>query len=120
MVRCTTIPSTSTISCPRPGNGSSRSCKATSTTTRYRETSRVWGVSAFLAPTANGTPPERKHPGIGQLLSLPGSPNTLLSSRQRARVRALAACEDFLTLWKDTDPDNPILKEAKAEYAKLQ
>jgi hypothetical protein len=27
---------------------------------------------------------------------------------------------DFLTLWKDADPDIPILKEAKAEYAKLQ
>ncbi|MGA8621419.1 MAG: hypothetical protein WB660_23200 [Candidatus Sulfotelmatobacter sp.] len=25
----------------------------------------------------------------------------------------------FLTLWKDADPDIPILKEAKAEYAKL-
>jgi tetratricopeptide (TPR) repeat protein len=37
-----------------------------------------------------------------------------------ARVRALAAYKDFLTLWKDADPDLPILKEAKAEYAKLQ
>ena len=37
-----------------------------------------------------------------------------------ARVRALAAYKDFLTLWKDADPDVPILKEAKAEYAKLQ
>jgi ATP/maltotriose-dependent transcriptional regulator MalT len=37
-----------------------------------------------------------------------------------ARVRALAAYQDFLTLWKDADPDIPILKEAKAEYAKLQ
>src|ERR1035437_7097968 len=39
-----------------------------------------------------------------------------------ARVRALAAYKDFLMLWKDadTDPDIPILKEAKAEYAKLQ
>ena len=37
-----------------------------------------------------------------------------------ARVRALAAYRDFLTLWKDADPDIPILKEAKAEYAKLQ
>ncbi len=36
-----------------------------------------------------------------------------------ARVRALAAYKDFLTLWKDADPDIPILKEAKAEYAKL-
>ena len=37
-----------------------------------------------------------------------------------ARVRALAAYKDFLTLWKDADPDIPILKRAKAEYAKLQ
>ena len=37
-----------------------------------------------------------------------------------ARVRALAAYKDFLTLWKDADPDIPILKQAKIEYAKLQ
>jgi eukaryotic-like serine/threonine-protein kinase len=37
-----------------------------------------------------------------------------------ARVRALAAYKDFLTLWKDADPDIPVLKEAKAEYARLQ
>jgi serine/threonine protein kinase/tetratricopeptide (TPR) repeat protein len=37
-----------------------------------------------------------------------------------ARVRALAAYKDFLSLWKDADPDIPILKQAKAEYAKLQ
>jgi serine/threonine protein kinase/tetratricopeptide (TPR) repeat protein len=37
-----------------------------------------------------------------------------------ARVRALAAYKHFLTLWKDADPDIPILKEAKAEYGKLQ
>jgi serine/threonine protein kinase/tetratricopeptide (TPR) repeat protein len=37
-----------------------------------------------------------------------------------ARVRALAAYKDFLTLWKDADLDIPILKEAQAEYAKLQ
>ena len=36
-----------------------------------------------------------------------------------ARTRALAAYKDFLTLWKDADPEIPILKEAKAEYAKL-
>ena len=29
-----------------------------------------------------------------------------------------AAYQDFLTLWKDADPDIPILKQAKAEYAK--
>jgi eukaryotic-like serine/threonine-protein kinase len=37
-----------------------------------------------------------------------------------ARVRALAAFKDFLNLWKDADPDIPILNQAKAEYAKLQ
>jgi eukaryotic-like serine/threonine-protein kinase len=37
-----------------------------------------------------------------------------------ARTRALAAYQDFLTLWKNADPDIPILKQAKAEYAKLQ
>jgi hypothetical protein len=37
-----------------------------------------------------------------------------------ARVRALGAYKDFLTLWKDADPDIPVLKEAKAEYAKLR
>jgi serine/threonine protein kinase/Flp pilus assembly protein TadD len=36
------------------------------------------------------------------------------------RIRALAAYQDFFALWKDADPDIPILKEAKAEYAKLQ
>jgi tetratricopeptide (TPR) repeat protein len=37
-----------------------------------------------------------------------------------ARVRALAAYKDFLIQWKDADPDIPILKQAKAEYAKLR
>jgi eukaryotic-like serine/threonine-protein kinase len=34
-------------------------------------------------------------------------------------AKAKAAYQDFLTLWKDADPDIPILKQAKAEYAKL-
>jgi predicted Zn-dependent protease len=34
--------------------------------------------------------------------------------------KARAAYLDFLTLWKDADPDIPTLKQAKAEYAKLQ
>ncbi len=37
-----------------------------------------------------------------------------------ARTRALAAYKEFLALWKGADPDVPLLKEAKAEYAKLQ
>jgi tetratricopeptide (TPR) repeat protein len=34
--------------------------------------------------------------------------------------KARAAYQDFLTLWKDADPDIPILVQAKAEYAKLR
>ncbi len=36
-----------------------------------------------------------------------------------ARVRALAAYKEFLSFWKEADPDTPILKQAQAEYAKL-
>jgi tetratricopeptide (TPR) repeat protein/predicted Ser/Thr protein kinase len=35
-------------------------------------------------------------------------------------AKARTAYQDFLTLWKDADPDTPILKQAKAEYAKLK
>jgi hypothetical protein len=35
-------------------------------------------------------------------------------------AKAKAAYQDFFALWKDADPDIPILKEAKAEFAKLQ
>src|SRR5262249_36005224 len=34
--------------------------------------------------------------------------------------KARSACRDFFALWQIVDPDIPILKEAKAEYAKLQ
>ena len=47
--------------------------------------------------------------------------------RIRARSRltgdnagARTAYQDFFALWKDADPDVPILKEAKAEYTNLQ
>jgi tetratricopeptide (TPR) repeat protein len=35
-------------------------------------------------------------------------------------IKARAAYQDFLTLWKDADPDTPILRQAKTEYARLQ
>jgi hypothetical protein len=35
-------------------------------------------------------------------------------------AKARATYEEFLALWKDADPDIPILKQAKADYAKLQ
>jgi len=63
------------------------------------------------------------HPGIVQNFVL-GSLARLQLARAYAvsgdPARAKVAYQDFLTLWKDADPDIPILKEAKAEYAKLQ
>jgi hypothetical protein len=35
-------------------------------------------------------------------------------------AKARIAYQDFLTLWKDADPDIPVLKQAKAEYARFQ
>ena len=35
------------------------------------------------------------------------------------KIKAKSAYEDFFTLWKEADPDVPILKSARAEYDKL-
>ena len=56
------------------------------------------------------------------------SPACALSHLQLGRARALSgdaaaartAYQDFFALWKDADPNIPILKEAKAEYTKLE
>ncbi len=67
-----------------------------------------------------------------KLLSHPGvvlaDPAGAVARLQMARAVALAgdngkaktAYEDFLTLWKNADPNVAILKEAKAEYRKVQ
>ncbi len=63
------------------------------------------------------------HPGLG----FP-SATTALSRLQLARAQAMMSdkaaarksYQDFLTLWKDADPDIPIYQQAKAEYAKLR
>jgi eukaryotic-like serine/threonine-protein kinase len=47
-----------------------------------------------------------------------GLARALASAGDKAAART--AYQDFLALWNDADPDTPILKEAKAEYAKLQ
>jgi hypothetical protein len=39
---------------------------------------------------------------------------------QSETAKAKAAYQDFLTLWKDADSDIPVLKQAKAEYGRLQ
>jgi eukaryotic-like serine/threonine-protein kinase len=63
------------------------------------------------------------HPGIAL-----NSPVGVLAHLEMARayvmqgdtVRGRAAYADFLTLWKYADPHIPVLKQAKAEYSKLQ
>jgi hypothetical protein len=42
------------------------------------------------------------------------------TSRREIRTKAKSAYGDFLALWKNADPDIPILKQAKAEYTRLQ
>jgi len=60
---------------------------------------------------------QASHYSIGALARLGlGRANALQGNKAESR----AAYQDFLTLWKDADPDIPILKQAKAEYAKLQ
>ena len=48
------------------------------------------------------------HLGIARAYSLSGD-----------QSKARSAYQDFLALWKDADPDIPILKQAKSEYASL-
>jgi serine/threonine protein kinase/Tfp pilus assembly protein PilF len=59
------------------------------------------------------------HLGVARANALE-SKTSLGADATAARLRALAAYKHFLALWKDADPDIPILKQAKAEYAKLQ
>jgi eukaryotic-like serine/threonine-protein kinase len=59
------------------------------------------------------------HLGVARANALQAK-NSTGADADAARVRALAAYKDFLTLWNDADPDIPIFKQAKAEYAKLQ
>lgn len=49
------------------------------------------------------------HLGLGRAYTIEGD-----------SAKAKAAYRDFFTLWKDAEPDIPILKQAKAEYAMLK
>jgi len=59
------------------------------------------------------------HLGVARANALQAK-NSQGADADLARSRALAAYKDFLALWKEADPDIPILKQAKAEYGKLQ
>ena len=54
------------------------------------------------------------HLGLARAYALDAAKNPAVHDK------ASAAYQDFFALWKDADADLPILKEAKAEYAKLQ
>ncbi len=63
------------------------------------------------------------HPGLignSPLIALAHLGLARAYAMQGDTAKARAKYQDFLTLWKDADPDIPILKAAKAEYAKLQ
>src|SRR5262249_50376281 len=47
--------------------------------------------------------------GLGRAYALQGD-----------KVKSRMAYQDFLALWKDADPDVPLLKQAKLEYTKVQ
>jgi eukaryotic-like serine/threonine-protein kinase len=59
------------------------------------------------------------HLGLGRAYALEAQ-SAKGAEADAARAKAKAAYQDFLSLWKDADPDVPVLKQAKAEYAKLQ
>jgi eukaryotic-like serine/threonine-protein kinase len=57
--------------------------------------------------------------GLGRAYALEAA-SEQSAEADAARAKARTAYQDFFALWKDADPDVPILKQAKAEYAKLQ
>jgi tetratricopeptide (TPR) repeat protein/predicted Ser/Thr protein kinase len=61
-----------------------------------------------------------QHPYWGQFYSLSYLGLARASALAGDPAKAAKAYQDFLTLWKDADPDIPILITAKAEYAKLK
>jgi tetratricopeptide (TPR) repeat protein len=60
------------------------------------------------------------HPYWGQFYSLSYLGMARASALAGDMAKAKKAFQDFFELWKDADPDIPILKQAKAEYAELR
>jgi tetratricopeptide (TPR) repeat protein len=66
-------------------------------------------VTFLLWDWGSPQPPALAHLGLARAYAMQGDTG-----------KAKTAYQDFLALWKDADPEIPILKQAKAEYAKLQ
>jgi len=63
------------------------------------------------------------HPGIALNFPLGALARLQLAKAYAVAIdtpKARSAYQDFLSLWKNADPDIPILKKARAEYVKLQ
>ncbi len=69
---------------------------------------------ALEAGVGAGLAPPKAHQGA------PLRPTKAAAQDPDSLAKARIAYQDFLALWKDADPDIPILKQAKAEYARLQ
>ena len=75
-------------------------------TEAVQEFQKILDLQGFFGPDIIVT---LAHLGLGQAHAL-----------QKDDARARIAYQDFLAIWKDADADLPVLKQAKAEYAKLQ
>jgi len=85
------------------------SSKAVNAALAHLGLGRAYALQAGVPGSAGVPPTSGKEQRAGKMPALPGD----------ALAEARAAYEDLFALWKDADPDIPILKQAKAEYARL-
>ena len=82
-----------------------RICRPGAAGRRRRNSKKSWIIAGIVLADPIGA---LAHLQLGRALVLAGE-----------KDKARSAYDDFLTLWKDADPDVPVLKEAGAEYAML-
>src|SRR5437016_405040 len=98
-----------------------------------KETAALWQANAAVRAAELGDAATARQRAGDALAMSPGRDVKLFTALSFARARqtergkpvtegteARASYSDFFALWKDADPDIPILREAKAEYTKLQ
>jgi eukaryotic-like serine/threonine-protein kinase len=87
----------------------------------------VRGVAYLKAARANDAVGQfqqvlslRNYAATDPIMSLANLQLARTYAAQQNKSKAQAAYQDFFALWKDADPDVPLLREARAEYQKLQ
>jgi serine/threonine protein kinase/DNA-binding winged helix-turn-helix (wHTH) protein/tetratricopeptide (TPR) repeat protein len=80
---------------------------------------RAYALEAGLpvAPGFGTTQPSRLSPAPKTAGAKGGATHP---AAEEFKAKARSAYQDFFNLWKDADPDIPILKQAKAEFARLR